>query len=53
MKELCKKIGLETQADLLRFKIEEQRDNETLLEALTRYSNELGEDFKIMEGLER
>lgn len=53
MKELCKKIGLETQSDLLRFKNEQQIEGETLLEALTRYSNELGENFKIMEGLER
>ena len=49
MKELFKKIGLETMADLQRFKEEVQRENETLEQALVRYVNELGTDFRIME----
>ena len=49
MKELFKKIGLETMADLQRFKAEEQGENETLEQTLVRYANELGTDFRIME----
>lgn len=44
-----KKIGIETLGDLARFKKEEQGTNETLEQALTRYLNELGKDFRILE----
>lgn len=49
MRELFKKIGLETQADLNRFKQEIQNENETLENALFRYLMELGTDFEIKE----
>ena len=49
MRELMKMIGLKTMADLQRFKAEEQGENETLEQALVRYVNELGTDFRIME----
>lgn len=49
MKELCKKIGLETMEDLLLFKTKIQQKGETVLEALQRYADELGEDFRLME----
>ena len=48
-KELCKKIGLETMEDLLLFKTKIQQKGETVLEALQRYADELGEDFRLME----
>lgn len=49
MIELMRKIGLKTFGDLQRFKAEEQCENETLEQALVRYANELGTDFRIME----
>lgn len=49
MKELFKKIGLETMEDLQLFKNNEMQNGETLLECLTRYAKKLGTDFRIME----
>lgn len=49
--KLCSKIGLKTNADVLLFKNKEKQENETLLEALERYANLLGENFKIVEDL--
>ena len=47
--ELMSKIGIYTMGDLARFKQEEQGASETLEQALTRYLNELGKDFRILE----
>lgn len=45
--EIMKKIGINTLGDLEMFKRLEQRPNETTAQALKRYMEELGEDFKI------
>lgn len=44
---IMKKIGIETLADLARFKQEEQKPAETITQTLQRYLKELGEDFEI------
>ena len=49
MQELFRKLGIKALADLERFKKEEQGENETLEQALVRYLNELGTEFRIME----
>jgi hypothetical protein len=51
--DLCKKIGIKTQGDLIAFRRENQDQQETLLEALERYNKELGEYFEIMEDFEK
>lgn len=45
--ELCKKIGIESFKDLMRFKAENCLLNEDLVLALTNYLNSLGKDFKV------
>lgn len=47
MQMLTKRIGIITFRDLYNFKQREMRPDETLLQALIRYNNELGEDFEI------
>ncbi len=39
--KLCKEIGIETLADLAMFKRQQVANNETLLQGLKRYANEL------------
>ena len=51
--DLCKKIGIKTQGDLIAFRQQHQGKKETLLDALERYNKELGEYFKVMEDLEK
>ena len=47
--ENMKKIGIHTLSDLEMFKRLEQRKDETVEQALKRYADELGENFKVKE----
>lgn len=51
--DLCKKIGLKTTGDLKTFTEAQKAKNESVLEALVKYAKALGDDFKIMEDLEK
>ena len=44
--ELCHQIGIETMADLQKFK-QQEAQGKNFLKALKDYRQELGEDFKI------
>lgn len=48
---LCKQIGIKTNRDINRFLNEIKRPEESVLEGLERYWQELGENFKVMEDL--
>ena len=49
---IAKEIGIENGKDLQRFKKEEVKEGESLVDAIIRYRDELGKDFKIEESLE-
>ena len=52
MLAIAKEIGIENGKDLQRFKKEEVKDGESLVDAIIRYRDELGKDFKIEESFD-